>query len=99
VKSQKVWLDMGPNVLLEGEGFEISYNPGNYFGLSSFSRDTGGAETALMKDGKYFILNGDYRKDYEELVDKGFEACIKFYLAQHPTKRSSWSNEYSEEGL
>ena len=46
------------------------------------------AETALVGDRQdlganpYFILNGDYRKQYENIVDKGWGACYQFWLSE-----------------
>jgi hypothetical protein len=43
-------------------------------------------ETALVQYGtgplglnSYFELDGDHREAYEKLIDKGFEACYKYY--------------------
>lgn len=76
---KKEWKDLGRSTLLEGEGFSISYakNPGAE--IESFAATNGGDETALCKDGKYFILNGDWREDYELLIAEGFSACKKFF--------------------
>ena len=83
----------GRNYVLECESFYISYNPslGHVLG-SSFAPDTCDGETALCKDRKFYILNGDYRKQYEELFPKGFEACYDFFKQQSKDKVSSWSN-------
>lgn len=51
-------------------------------------------ETALVtdEDGRriYRILNGDFRKDYEGLVEQGLNACLTFYDSQSDHK-SDWS--------
>jgi hypothetical protein len=80
------------------DGCFVSYN-------SDTSRVLGGLgvgdileETALVDSRrryqgcKYLILNGDYRKQYEERLPHGFEACLTFYLseAEKEGKRSSW---------
>lgn len=63
------------NTILKGEGFFISYDPNSY----------GAEATALVKMGKsmddtyYYILNGDFREEYEKLIDKGFEVCKQFF--------------------
>ena len=92
-KTSKAWTIMpgGRNNCLYGEGFYISYNPGN-FDIAMFASDAG-AETAICKEGKFYILNGDFRDEYEELIEKGFDACISFFLS-NLDKVSSWSNEY-----
>ncbi len=64
---------------MEGDGFYISYNP-----------DPLGPETALVKDGKFLILDGDFRKEYEERVES-FEECLKFFK-DHQDRRSRWSD-------
>lgn len=87
----KVWEYMGPNWILGAPDFFVSYNPGNY-GISFFMSDTGGSETALVKDDQYFILNGDFRPEYEAVIDLGFEACLQVYK-NNLSHKSSWSNE------
>lgn len=63
------------NEVLSREDFYISFRPaGNGFRK---------AKTALVKKSDdYFILNGDFRREYEEIFDKGFDECYKFYLSQ-----------------
>ena len=57
--------------------------------------DTMNGETALVKrykkGHKYYILNGDFRKDYEKLVKKGYKACKEFYNNNEEEFDSSWS--------
>ena len=53
----------------------------------------GGEETALVKDGCYLILNGDWREQYEAVFDEGYDACLKLYLQNKDTYRSSWSSD------
>lgn len=89
----KAWVRYDRNVQLEMDGWHISYN-----------RDTGGTpfgrffegdepeETALAKDGKYFILNGDWRDEYEKIVEQGFYACYEFYQRHKAVHGSTWSN-------
>ena|SRR6478609_4516453 len=57
-----------------------------------------GEETALVKvDGggkgvhTYSILKGDFRKQYEYLMDEGYEACLKFYNQHKDEYGSDWS--------
>ena len=72
------------NLFLKGDGFYISYND-----------DAPGAsdvETALCKNDKYFILNGDFREDYEKLISEGFDACKAFY-DKHNNVQSNWSSK------
>lgn len=81
------------NSVLKAEGFYISYNPGTGMKFSFFAGDNGvgSDETALVKDRNFYILNGDHRKEYEELVDKGFDVCYDYFLSK-PELKSSWSN-------
>ena len=76
----------------------ISYNPmlSAPMGITMLGSDDGMDETALCVDtGKgtrFYILNGDFREDYEKLVDKGVEACMQFYR-DNIDKVSSWSDD------
>src|SRR3990167_10573207 len=81
----------GGNYYLKKEGFGISYNadPSPMVGL--FAADGRGGETALCVNEKYYILNGDWRTDYEKLAQKGLKACMEFFRA-HEADKSSWSN-------
>lgn len=84
------------NFILEGNGFFLSYNPSLCDGMAFFSPDTLLEETALVDtstdDYKYFILNGDFREEYESVVAEGFEACFGVYT-KHNDKHSSWSSD------
>ena len=81
------------NLTLDGDGFYISYNSGE----SLLGPDTTNGETAIcLKESSvanpFYILNGDFRKEYEELVPKGLEACMEFFKSQSD-KISSWSHQ------
>lgn len=87
----------GTNELLNCNNFFISYNahPCNY--MPGFGSDGGGAETALVNHAdryKFRILNGDFRKEYEELAPLGWEACLDFYNKMKGEFQSSWSSDY-----
>lgn len=88
------WKFYGPNYVLKKKGFAISYNPGVYL-CPGFASDDGGPETAVAVDGKHYILNGDYRKQYEELVGRGLKSVLDFFRKQPQEKVSSWSNKLS----
>lgn len=46
---------------------------------------SGSSETVLILAGHCFSLLGDFRDCYEHLLAMGgVEACIQFYLEQHP---------------
>ena len=87
------------NNVLDGDGFYISYNPSpNFLGFGFFGSDGGQSETALVKTAvgarsTFYILNGDFRRDYEKLVPQGFDACLAFYNSQKAEHRSSWSDD------
>ncbi len=54
-------------------------------------------ETALCSpDGKFYILNGDFRKDYEGIASQGYDACLTFYKSQMEDHNSVWSNRLPE---
>jgi hypothetical protein len=89
------WKKLNHNYILEGDGFFVSFIPSNanpWLGTIFNGDRPDGMETAIVKDGKYYILNGDFRKDYEKLVDKGFNACKKFFDKNEDESGSSWSN-------
>lgn len=49
-------------------------------------------ETALVKDGYFYILYGDYRKEMKEAIERGgFEEAKKFF-DNKPDEKSFWSN-------
>lgn len=79
------------NYILKAEDFFISYNPNPGGMISSFAGDDGSVETAIVKGENYYILNGDFREEYEALVDEGFDVCYNFFLSK-PELKSSWSN-------
>ena len=83
----------GGNSTLKGEDFYISFNGNPGEGLPLLGGDTDEGETALCYGGKYFILNGDFRKDYEQLLAKGFDECFKFYEKNKVTAQSSWASD------
>ena len=96
----------GTNYVLEGDGFYLSFNAAPCADMSFFRSDSGGSETALaVEDGKpdggtlWLILNGDFRKEYEEAFARGIEGCLAVYESHRSTKRSSWSTDYDEAGF
>lgn len=86
------WKKLEVNEILTCDGFHVSYNPDTIGTalIKSFKGDSR-EETALVKGGDYFILNGDFRKQYEKLSPKGFDACKEFF-DKNADKKSSWSN-------
>lgn len=89
-----------PNELLKCDEFYISYNPktvDNAIGdmLSAITGiPNGKEETAIYGPDKiWYILNGDFRKEYEAVFPLGFEACIEVYR-RNILHRSEWSTDY-----
>lgn len=80
------------NCVLRYPEFYISYNRNPGSGFSSFRADGGaGDETALVKNDKFFILNGDFRAEYETLASQGFDACHAFFEKTKAAHGSSWT--------
>ncbi len=52
-----------------------------YVSYLSYSSDYGSDTTALVvgQMQRFFILNGDFRKQYTELIPLGFKACYDFF--------------------
>lgn len=106
----KEWELAGNNIALQGDGFYISYNdatgqedPLLYETSKSMDALLGvllgqevkrQEETAICFDDTFLILNGDFRKEYEKLVDKGLDACVEFYNKHKAELRSIWSTDY-----
>jgi len=88
----KEWQKLSKNIILQADGFFISYNPDTSTLGSGFKGDGDGKETAIVVEEprKYFILNGDHRKAYEKLVDKGLAGCMDYFHSK-PELKSSWS--------
>ena len=87
-----IWKSFGGGRYVLGEeNFYISYNPAPCSGIPMFGPDTPMGETALVKGRDFWILNGDWRKQYEEVVDKGFDACMGVYSENKKEHASSWS--------
>lgn len=103
MSKNKVWFrgETGVNIMLYGDDKEswwISYNSSSIktFGkrssfLSDLSNETDN-ETAIVSRHGYHILNGDWREEYENIIDDGLEACLRFY-ASKPDYHSSWTDE------
>jgi len=77
------------NFVLKGKGFAISYNPkpnstpmiasmDSFLG-SMLGGGVGSEETALIKNGKYYILDGDFRKEYAKVFLNGYTECKKIF--------------------
>lgn len=90
----------GTNYVLDCGEFYLSYNPntsgGPFEAIGDVLLGAKGkcaAETALVKDGNFYILNGDHREAYSALIDGGYEECKRYY-DQHKVKyQSRWSSD------
>lgn len=107
--SKKHWEHINNNIILRGDGFYISYNDATgskdmELHQQSVIMDTLlGAmlgeeverqeETALCFGDTFLILNGDFRSEYESLVEKGLEKCKKFYAQNKSKYQSIWSTD------
>lgn len=86
-----------PNEVLEKDGYYISYNPNtNNCPFTQFGQRLGigegeeGEETAMYgSDGKWRILKGDFRKEYERC--KTENECLAMYES-NKNKRGDWSS-------
>lgn len=86
--------------------YAISYQPsqqlsGGLFSHPMFNCETSQGETAICdyrdKRYHYWILNGDFRKEYEALINQGIEACLEFYKSKKKEFGSSWTTGTFEE--
>lgn len=93
------WKDNGANQLLKGEDkrFYISYNPKLGMGIRIFEADNSADETALCITAStkpyFLILNGDFRKEYEAVINKGLGACLQVFLKHEKEHGSTWSTK------
>jgi len=80
------------NEIMDCGDFYISYNREPLKGTILASDDESD-ETALSKDGNYYILNGDFRETYRELLHPGgWEECFEYYKILKEEFGSSWSS-------
>lgn len=96
------WQDNGRNMCIgtHESGCFISYLPGDVLAstplLASMSVIFGdeegpkSGETALYDGKTWYILNGDWRKEYEKLYPD-FNACLEFYRSKEKEFRSVFS--------
>lgn len=74
-----------PNQTLNGDGFYVSYNNTD---TSIYGSDT----TALVDDDLqcFLILNGDHRAEYAQLVKRGYQTCVNYFM-DHLDQKSKFS--------
>lgn len=88
---------MRGNLVLRGDCFYVSYNAFRdplslvlaKFGLGP---ETDKGETALVVGDSYFILNGDFRQEYEAAM-LSVESAMEVYLRNRSQHGSCWTSE------
>lgn len=65
-----------PNTTMDGDGLYVSYNDRD---TAIFGSDTTALVWGQME--KFYVLNGDHRAAYAQLMDRGFEACLGYFKA------------------
>lgn len=84
------------NSILKGDDFYISFNADLKAtlgpGMALFDSDNSQAETALVINGQFLILNGDWREQYALAASQGKDAVLKVYK-DNLSSRSSWSED------
>lgn len=98
LKGRGFYISYNPDTNVAGKGLGMLLNMlGNAF--EETLEDDGRAETALVvtegRNKGFYILNGDFRKQYEKIYSKGFKECHKFYLSK-VKHRSNWSTDYHD---
>lgn len=88
-----------PNQILQGEGFYISYNDAD---VAIYGDSTTALVVGQME--RFHILNGDHRAGYADLVPRGLEACLGYFLAHtvdhnHRSDRLENTNDTSGPAL
>lgn len=77
-----------PNLVIESldQTFYISYNPVD---INVYGDKTTALVWGQMEH--FYVLNGDHRKEYQKLINQGWQACFE-YFENNQDKR----NKYSE---
>ena len=93
------------NVVLETDNLRVSYNPNTqphpfvdgFLAPLLGQQSSGLEETALKIDDVWYILNGDFRAEYEQAFPDPI-ACLDVYHRniQH---RSNWSTDQTQPQL
>lgn len=89
------FISIGQNEVWKIEkGFYFSYNANPGGGIGIFSADEGSDETAMVIGGLFYILNGDFREQYQEAFKQGGkQACVDYYNSMQEKFGSSWTTE------
>jgi hypothetical protein len=83
---------MGNNVVTPMDGFSISYNPNTLVFMPktpAWAQQVPSVETALLVDGKFYILNGNHVEEYKKLGT--LKKCMQ-YFNEHEKEKSVWSD-------
>lgn len=81
------------NEILRGDGFYISYmRPGALQHIPWAASEQGQAETALCVGDEFYILNGDFRKEYEAAFPGGLKSVLEVY-EKNKDQCSPWSTK------
>lgn len=76
------------NKYAQYDGFMVSFIPWHDEGLGPETKD---GETDLIREGHYYILNGDWMLAYSELAMHSFEACFALFCRKYDQFGSGWS--------
>ena len=68
------------NIILRGDGFYISFNPTP---VKVEHQETALIDTRSKLNRPIYVLPGDHRAAYEELIEKGFDACFNYYQSHN----------------
>lgn len=68
----------------------VSFNPCPLKGFKILESDTGGSETALVIDGNYYVLNGDFREEFRAMANIDVAKCVDVF-ENNRDSISSWS--------
>mgnify|MGYP003626343813 CR=1 FL=1 len=65
-----------PNTTMDGDNFYVSFN--------DYDHGIYGGDTTALVLGQmqhFYILNGDHRAAYAELIPQGIDACLSYFKA------------------
>lgn len=72
-----------PNETIQADGFYVSYNDTDYH---IYGSDTTALVFGQME--RFLILKGDHRRQYLDLMQDGFHACLDYFKSQPAHKMS-----------